>query len=333
MKENFRKLIYLKLFKSSNCPFVQKLHVPIPGDYDGGRFISQLMTTQAAVIIAIENEDNGMEIDEEDAEGVPEGARTDDDSEDEARGVATPLAAVAAGEPATALSFADLSSETEFFKRGLGQDGSMIILSEVEGQPIATDRGCIQRLLLRGCESHNVYDIVSNIQFDGPAASERQKRKRYRLTVPEVRVLLEALCTQYPRIAIYNTEEDTIRYRAIPADEATQIKVHNELMQAAYIDLRKYSQCRYQFLRKKGPVPEEAGAEGAVQPASSRARQNVDQRVGSQAGRGHARGRRRSSPRASSAAPAAAAARQPVRRSVTPPLGRPGLERRASTKR
>ena len=182
------------------------------------------------------------------------------------------LSAVDGAPNVQAMTVSDLGDENEFFRKGLGRDGAMLMPWAENGSLLISDRRFLQRLFLMGRAEDTVKLIVDNLTIRhaevAPASSEltASAKKNYKVSRAGVRDVLDNLCAQYPRIAVFS--EDMLRFRIIPADRQEQVKLHNELMQSGRVTLRDFSAARASFLKKRKPTCPPAEERAAARPRS-----------------------------------------------------------------
>lgn len=249
------------------CESTPLAHRPACGDYDTERFAGAFLT-QRPLFEASPLDAGGIGDEEEDAVGpaaVDQGSAMDAVPEPAAAPSPEPPAAAAA---ATPLQIADLKPEAEFFEEGLGLDGGMLLNPSPDGQRLSTDRHLLRKLILTGQASTTTQRIADSMRFyisSGAAVGGKKGRTRAALPIADVRALLVGFAAQYSRICTF--ADDTLVFRDFPADEAAQVKLHNEFMRCARVTLHEVSRARIMFLRKR-PAP--ASAEAAPAVARSR---------------------------------------------------------------
>lgn len=104
------------------------------------------------------------------------------------------------------------------------------------------DRKFLRRLLLVGHASTTLRQITGSmrVNYEGRALSVK---------IGNVRALLVAMISKFPRIAVL--ENDELTFRGFPDEEGQQKKLHNELMRCARISGEEVSDARIAFLRKR----------------------------------------------------------------------------------
>ena len=144
----------------------------------------------------------------------------------------------------------------------------MIIPFNDAGALVISDRRFLQRLFLQWRDEDTVFHMVDNLTLRKPeveapnAGLTAPGRKSYKVSRADVRNLLDAMCEQYPRIAMFS--DDVLRFRMIPADSQGQVKLHKELMRAGRVTLRDFTAVHTNFLKKrKASGPPAEGRPGA----------------------------------------------------------------------
>ena len=132
----------------------------------------------------------------------------------------------------------------------------------------------MQKLFLSG-KSEFTVKAVGDLKFNPPGTSGNTARKR--CSYPCIEKMLAGFADQYPRLAVYDSEVSTLALRALPVDETTQDRVHNDCMLAVKFGLRAVSEARVRWISSAASSLKR-GQEAAV-PGVSAAPANVPQRA------------------------------------------------------
>lgn len=139
----------------------------------------------------------------------------------------------------------------------------MVITRPGSGSLPISDRKLWQRVLLMGRPTLTVSQIVDSVMLP---PSERGASRR-KLPKADVLNVLVAMCAQYPRIAAM--VNGVLTFKAISEDRPSQIKLHNDLMRSACVNIRQFSSARVSFLAKKRSAADaQVGLPSACPPAA-----------------------------------------------------------------
>ena len=132
--------------------------------------------------------------------------------------------------------------EFVFSPSGLGEDGKMLLQKPSEDAPLVQDRCFLNMLFLKGRDKAKVTWLVETCLFSSAEKNAKGRNIRKRLGSAQIKDLLTKCCRDYPRIAVF--EDDVLTFRNIPEDRDGQVKLRNELMQAAGVNLKEFSAAR-----------------------------------------------------------------------------------------
>jgi hypothetical protein len=248
--------------------------LPVVGDYNQQRFAEPFSTQMAVTQVMASPACANHAVDALLAV-PPHGLRhleTDDDvgGADDEFGQAEELAdpgAVLVGPPMDVpLKLSDLGPEKEFFAKGFGANGTMLLQGTSASPPIVDDRHYLAKLLKLGRDEIKLSKVVDLMQFNYKGGNPK------RLGTAVTRSLLQAASAVCPRVLVF--EDGAVKFRIISQEKSAQVKAHNELMRAAGVTLREFSGARVQFLQgtvRPCPAAPASSAPRASEPSHASA--------------------------------------------------------------
>jgi hypothetical protein len=153
----------------------------------------------------------------------------------------------------TVLKLEDLLPEKNFFVEGYGENGDHAC-KPVVGALVIEDRRFMNKLF---CTGKSTLCVRASGDLKHLPAGSTDKKERKRCPYASVANLFKKFAAKFPRLAVYDEEDEVLNLRDFPEDEEMQDKMHNDCMTSMRLTLKSVSEARVKWMSTLGPVKRE----------------------------------------------------------------------------